>query len=66
MMGIRIGKMGRAEALAAVALVIGARQEPVAALRRMAAEDSALSVLGILAQRCADGQALPDAGHTPQ
>ncbi len=61
MMGIRIGKMGRAEALAAVALVIGARQEPVAALRRMAAEDPALSVLGILAQRCADGQALPDA-----
>ena len=54
-------KMGRAEALAAVALVIGARQEPVAALRRMAAEDPALSVLGALAQRCADGLALPDA-----
>ncbi len=61
MMGIKIGKMGRAEALAAVALVIGARQEPVAALRRMAAEDPALSVLGALAQRCADGLALPDA-----
>ena len=61
MMGISIGKMGRAEALAAVALVIGARQEPVAALRRMAAEDPALSVLGALAQRCADGLALPDA-----
>ena len=61
MLGIRIGKMGRAEALAAVALVIGARQEPVAALRRMAAEDPALSVLGALAQRCAAGMALPDA-----
>ncbi len=61
MMGIRIRKMGRAEALAAVALIMGARQEPVAALRRMAAEDPALSVLGALAQRCADGLALPDA-----
>ncbi len=61
MIGKWSGKMGRAEALAAVALVIGARQEPVAALRRMAAEDPALSVLGALAQRCADGLALPDA-----
>ena len=53
--------MGRAEALAAVALVVGARQEPLAAFRRLAAEDPALAVLGTLAQRCANGVSLPDA-----
>ena len=56
-----IGSMGRAEALAAVALVVGARQEPIAAFRRLAVEDPALGVLGKVATCCANGVSLPDA-----
>jgi hypothetical protein len=56
-----IGKMGRAEVLAAVALVVGARQEPVAAFRQLAAEDPALRRLGDVAMQLEAGQALPDA-----
>ncbi len=55
------GRMGRAEVLAAVALVVGARQEPVMGFRRLAAEDPALKRLVTLAKQCAAGVALPDA-----
>lgn len=56
-----ISLVGRAEALAAVALVIGARREPVIALRQLAAEDPALAVLTTVADRCAAGISLPQA-----
>lgn len=55
------GRMGRAEVLAAVALVVGAAQEPVSAFRRLAAEDPSLGVLSEVADRCAAGLALPEA-----
>lgn len=55
------GSMGRAEVLAAVALVVGARQEPVSGFRRLAAEDPALKRLETLARQCSAGVALPDA-----
>lgn len=51
----------RPEALAACALAIGARLEPVAALRRLAAEDPSLRVLAAVADRVAAGVALPEA-----
>ena len=53
--------MGRAEALAAIALVVGARQEPVAALRRLVVEDRALGVLMQVARKIESGVSLPDA-----
>lgn len=56
-----IGVMGRAEALAAVALVVAARQEPLGALRRLALEDPALRTLAAVADRCAAGASLPNA-----
>lgn len=55
------GRMGRAEVLAAVALVVGAAQEPVVAFRRLAVEDPSLALLAQLADRCAAGLSLPDA-----
>lgn len=56
-----LGRMGRAECLAATALVVGARLEPVAALRRLAAEDPALRRLARVAERLSTGLALPEA-----
>lgn len=56
-----MGGMDRAGALAAVALVVGARQEPVALLRRLAQEDPALAELDHVAARLVEGMALPDA-----
>lgn len=53
--------VGRAEALAAVALAVGSRLEPVAALRRLAAEDPDLRVLDRVADRVAAGEALGQA-----
>jgi hypothetical protein len=56
-----MGAMGRAECLAATALVVGARLEPVAALRRLAAEDPGLRRLARVADRLSAGLALPEA-----
>jgi hypothetical protein len=56
-----IGRLGRAEVLAAVALVVGARQEPITAFRRLAADDPDLGRLSDLAQHLATGVTLPDA-----
>ncbi len=54
-------RLGRAEVLAAVALVVGAGQEPIAAFRRFAHDDPDLGLLGDLAQQLEAGVALPDA-----
>lgn len=55
------GRVSRAEALAAVALVVGARQEPVAALRRLAGGDTAPSILNRVANYLAAGRPLVEA-----
>jgi hypothetical protein len=56
-----IWRLGRAEALAAVALVVGAHQEPITAFRRLAVDDPDLRTLGDLAHQLEKGVALPDA-----
>jgi hypothetical protein len=56
-----LGRMGRAECLAATAMVVAARLEPVEALRRLASEDPGLRRLERVATRLAAGLALPEA-----
>ncbi len=53
--------MRRAEALAAVAMVVSAGHEPSTALQRMAEQDPALRRLARVSRACAAGEALPDA-----
>ena len=53
-----IAAMGRAECLSAVALVVGARMDPVKGLRSLVAQDPALARLGQVADRCASGMTL--------
>ncbi len=54
-------RVGRAEALAACALVVAAGEEPSRGLGRLAGEDPGLRQLAGVARACARGVALPEA-----